>query len=632
MPVCPTCEDNNPQLGAKCPRCNTYYIYEDALDDAEHDKYIGTLAAEKYVILAQISEGGMGTIYRALQLPVEREVALKVLRTELEDNDEVRKRFVREARAVSALSHPNIITLHDFGFDDQDHPYMVMEFAPGDNLGQWMQRADLNIDRVLAVARQILSALSDAHDQGIVHRDLKPENMIVTDAGAQQDFIKLLDFGIARLVNQEATKGLTREGEVFGTPHYMAPEQAQGETGIGATADVYAMGIMMYEMLSGETPFDAPTPLAILFKQINEELPPLTGRNGWELPPWVRQLIDRATQKSPEDRYQTAGDMFDALEHGLDHGTLPDADRDSTDDREADDKASAPGAEAKNTAPANSKSAQSNSTELQFDANRTGEQTQSPSEADDTAQRRETPGELVDVEDPNPTDTWFSDTATALRPWYEADRNRKIAMFVGLIALAVTLTLIAFTLTPAGGGGPAQADGSTAAAEGDGGPIESHDTGVATTSADAKRLAGSTHAEPTADAGRDAADELAESDSADAETSGGDPEGARAGGSQSGDPQPATGSAGSEPSGNRTPDDSDVAAPPSAETSAESTTSPPSDDEIRTDDPPDSPSTGTTASDDSEEESSEDSSESDTQPGRFGSPDDIPTKFGAPDE
>lgn len=627
MPVCPTCEDNNPQLGAKCPRCNTYYIYEDALDDAEHDKYIGTLAAEKYVILAQISEGGMGTIYRALQLPVEREVALKVLRTELEDNDEVRKRFVREARAVSALSHPNIITLHDFGFDGQDHPYMVMEFAPGNNLGQWMQRADLTLDRVLAVARQILSALSDAHDQGIVHRDLKPENMIVTDAGAQQDFIKLLDFGIARLVNQEATKGLTREGEVFGTPHYMAPEQAQGETGIGAPADVYAMGIMMYEMLSGDTPFDAPTPLAILFKQINEELPPLTARNGWELPPWVTQLIDRATHKSPENRYQTAGDMFDALEHGLEHGTLPDRDVGGAGVREADNGTADHGADGPTNASGDSKSAQSGgSTDLQFDATKTAGQAQPTAQSDDAPKRRETPGELVDVDDPNPTDTWFSDTATVLRPWYEADRTRQIAIFVGLIALAGTLTLIAFSLAPAGWGEDAQA---TAGGERDGGTTGSGDTGVASTSADADRLAGPTVAEPTTDAGRDATDELAESESADTGTEDDESQGARAGDPQSKERQAGTGSTGSEPSGEQAPDKSDEPTTSSSETSNEPTSPPASGDETAADNRTGSPSTGTTESDDSDDVPPEDS---DSEPGRFGSPDDIPTKFGAPEE
>ena len=315
MPICPQCKKENPELGAKCPRCqDRYYVYDEAADEAERDPYIGQKAADKYVVIARISEGGMGTVYRALQLPVEREVAFKVLRAELEDNDEVRNRFIREARAVSKINHPNIITLHDFGFDASDYPYMVMEYAPGQSLDEWIYQEDIGLERVIHVLRQILSALADAHEQGVVHRDLKPENIMVTGTGTDDDFIKLLDFGIARLVNEQATEGLTREGEVFGTPHYMSPEQAEGETGIGPPADVYALGIMLYEMLCAETPFDAPKPLSILFKQINEELPPLNPRPDMVVPQPVESLLRKATAKDPDARYQTAGEMLEALE------------------------------------------------------------------------------------------------------------------------------------------------------------------------------------------------------------------------------------------------------------------------------------------------------------------------------
>jgi serine/threonine protein kinase len=314
MPFCPQCRNENPELGAKCPRCaDRYYVYEEALADAEEDSYIGQKVADKFVIVDRISEGGMGTVYRALQLPVEREVALKVLRTELEDSTEVRNRFIREARAVSKINHPNIITLHDFGFDESDYPYMVMEYAPGQSLDKWIYERGITLERIVHVARQFLSALADAHDQGIVHRDLKPENIVVTGTGTDDDFIKLLDFGIARLVNEQATTGLTREGEVFGTPHYMSPEQAEGETGIGPEADVYAIGIMIYEMLCREAPFDAPKPLSILFKQINEDLPELKPRAEITTPDPVEDLVRRATRKDPDERFANAGEMLRAL-------------------------------------------------------------------------------------------------------------------------------------------------------------------------------------------------------------------------------------------------------------------------------------------------------------------------------
>lgn len=317
MPICPKCRGENPELGAKCPRDGFYYVYEDAVEDAKKDEWIGRLAADKYVILSLISEGGMGAVYRAMQLPVQREVAFKVLRTELEDSDQGKDRFAREARAVSKLTHPNIITMHDFGVDNEGHPYMVMEYAPGKSLADWMMQPGLTLERICHVFRQILSALSEAHDQGVVHRDLKPENLIITRTGNDADFVKLLDFGIARMVHDGATQGLTREGEVFGTPHYMAPEQAQGKKDIGPPADVYALGIMFYELLTGECPFDAPTPLSILYMHINDDLPTLEARGHLNVPDSLRQIVARATAKEPIDRYQTAGEMLGALEHAL---------------------------------------------------------------------------------------------------------------------------------------------------------------------------------------------------------------------------------------------------------------------------------------------------------------------------
>lgn len=311
MAVCPSCHELNPEAGAACPRCDGYYyVPEESVSDHKSDPLVGRLTADKYVILGLISEGGMGAVYRALQLPVEREVAFKVLRTELKDSNNGRDRFIREARAVSRLNHANIITLYDFGFDQGKHPYMVMEYAPGKSLAKWLKTENVTTDRVLRVTAQILSALTEAHSHGIVHRDLKPENMIISPRANDPDRVKLLDFGIARMINENSTRGITREGEVFGTPHYMAPEQAQGRKDIGPTADMYAVGIMMWEMLSGDCPFDAPTPLAVLFMHINDPIPPLKPRDTVELVPGLQELIARATAKDPAERYQSAAEMM----------------------------------------------------------------------------------------------------------------------------------------------------------------------------------------------------------------------------------------------------------------------------------------------------------------------------------
>lgn len=317
MPICPKCREKNPALGARCPRDGYYYIYDSAFEEAQNDPFIGTLAADKYVVLDLISEGGMGAVYRALQLPVEREIALKVLRTELQDSNQGRERFIQEARAISRLSHPNIITLHDFGFAQNDQPYMVMEYAPGQELTKWLHNPGMNAHRLVHVIRQILSALAEAHQNNVIHRDLKPENVIVTRAGNDDDFPKLLDFGIARLINEGATRGLTREGEVFGTPHYMSPEQAQGKRSIGPPSDVYAMGIMLHEFFTGEPPYDAEAPLSVLFMHINDPMPELIPRKGITLPKGIAGVVARATEKAPEDRYDDALEMLTALDEAL---------------------------------------------------------------------------------------------------------------------------------------------------------------------------------------------------------------------------------------------------------------------------------------------------------------------------
>lgn len=315
MPICPKCGNHNPQLAAQCPRDDAYFIHEEAVQQAETDPRIGTLAADKYVIVGRISKGGMGAVYRAIQLPVEREVAFKVLRTEMEDSDQGRDRFIREARAVSRLTHPNIITLHDFGFEKTGHPYMVMEYAPGSDMGSWLREEQMTLERIVHVIRQLLSALEQAHREGIVHRDLKPENMIITTTGSDPDYVKLLDFGIARLINETSTRGLTREGEVFGTPHYMAPEQAQGAKEVGPPADVYAVGIMLYELITGEPPYDAGTPLAVLMMHLNEPLPQIHPRPGVSLPPSFIDLILKSVDKDPSVRFQDAGEMLQAIDH-----------------------------------------------------------------------------------------------------------------------------------------------------------------------------------------------------------------------------------------------------------------------------------------------------------------------------
>lgn len=316
MPVCPKCRYRNQQLGAKCSRCEkAYNVDDDALEWVDRgDPYLGRRVIDKYVIVGRISEGAMGTVYRAVQLPVDRPVALKVLRTDVEDDEETGRRFLREARAVSQLNHPHIVTLYDFGFDGDGRPYMAMEYVEGEQLGEWIYRDNLRLPNILRVLRQILEALAEAHARGIIHRDLKPDNIVVAGADESDEEIKLLDFGIARLVNNQSGEGLTREGHVYGTPHYMSPEQASGKIDIGPEADVYAVGILLYEMLAGRIPFEADDPLAILRMHADEPLPKLQPRDGLTVPTQLEKLLERATRKDPADRFATAGEMLEVFE------------------------------------------------------------------------------------------------------------------------------------------------------------------------------------------------------------------------------------------------------------------------------------------------------------------------------
>jgi|GEM_PF-1606719 len=322
MPICPNCGEYGPRVGDSCPDDDFYFVDEDALQASTNDALLGTLVADKYVVIDRLAEGGMGAIYRALQQPVQRDVALKVLHAEVNRSDTGRKRFIREARAISKLSHPNIITLHDFGFDDGQRPFMVMEYASGSSLKEWLRGSDLTTQRIIHVARQVLSALAEAHSHDIVHRDLKPANVMLTRAGHDRDFAKLLDFGLARLLSSDSAQGLTRDGEVFGTPHYMSPEQARARGDITVRSDVYSMGILLYRMFCGRVPFHADQPLQVLFQHINDPMPDPVAQRGLVLPDGLAGVIERATSKESDQRYADADAMLSAFE-----GAVEDADR-----------------------------------------------------------------------------------------------------------------------------------------------------------------------------------------------------------------------------------------------------------------------------------------------------------------
>ena len=260
----------------------------------------------RYLIESNLGQGGMGTVYLALDPLIKRQVAVKVLPQQFNHDPAFRERFRREAQIIASLEHPSIVPLHDFG-EHENQPFIVMRYMPGGTLNGRLQRGSLSMSRILDILERIAPGLDKAHVHGIVHRDLKPSN-ILFDA---DDEAYLADFGIAKV--QEATAALTGSA-IIGTPAYMSPEQAQGEKDIDGRSDVYSMGIILYQMLTGRAPYVADTPMKLVVMHIMEPVPTILSVKP-DLPEKIEPLIARALAKDPKDRFYTVGDMTQTLRH-----------------------------------------------------------------------------------------------------------------------------------------------------------------------------------------------------------------------------------------------------------------------------------------------------------------------------
>ena len=255
------------------------------------DPLIGTVLADRYRIDQLIGEGAMGRVYRAEHILMRKTVALKVLHPELMTVPEIVQRFEREARAAAQVEHPHVAGATDFGKLADGGIYLVLEFIEGLPLSQIIEGGPLAVGRVLNIAHQVTSALSAAHEKGIVHRDLKPDNLLLVQNAEEGDFIKVLDFGIAKVPPEpnEEEKPLTQVGMVYGTPEYMAPEQALGQD-VDGRADLYALGVVMYEMLTGRRPYLGPA-VGLLGQQLSTPLPQMSQVAKVKVPPAVEQLV-----------------------------------------------------------------------------------------------------------------------------------------------------------------------------------------------------------------------------------------------------------------------------------------------------------------------------------------------------
>jgi len=269
---------------------------------------IGKMLGNRYEILEKLGGGGMAIVYKGRDTYLNRYVTVKVLRPEFTSDEDFISRFRREAQAVASLSHPNIVNIHDVGQEEGVH-YLVMEYVRGDNLKAIIKKKGrLFPAEAVRIAVQVCEALEHAHQNNIVHRDVKPHNILITHDGRA----KLTDFGIA----MEATSGtITRSDTIVGSVHYLSPEQVRGETAT-ARSDIYAVGILLYEMLTGKQPYSGDTPIAVAMKHIQETPPPVDEVNP-DVPPELAAVVMRAMEKRPEQRYGSAGELARHLELAL---------------------------------------------------------------------------------------------------------------------------------------------------------------------------------------------------------------------------------------------------------------------------------------------------------------------------
>jgi eukaryotic-like serine/threonine-protein kinase len=328
MRLCPKCRALAPDGAsweATCAEHGLAFVESRALNESGNDPLLGTTLAGRFTILSRIGAGSMGSVYRARQAAVGRDVALKIVRRDRAYDPETKARFEREARAVSLLKSPHTVTAFDFGEAEDGSWFLALEMLEGETLGERLRRERrLHWSEALRFAGEALKSLAEAHAQGIIHRDLKPDNLFLArthDPSGAHEHCKILDFGIAKWVREDENAPVdqleTLAGTVFGTPRYMSPEQAQGGP-LDARSDLYSLGVLLFQMLAGRAPFIDDDAVVVMAKHIKNAPPELEEvAPGVEIPAPIEAVVRRALEKLPENRPATAEQMLSELEQAL---------------------------------------------------------------------------------------------------------------------------------------------------------------------------------------------------------------------------------------------------------------------------------------------------------------------------
>ncbi|MBI3072680.1 MAG: protein kinase [Deltaproteobacteria bacterium] len=314
--TCPRCGADFKETASFCGFCGAPALRESRKEPA--DALLGRIIDGRYRVVTRIGEGGMGTVYKVEHVHIGKFMALKILRREFSASADVVRRFRREAQAASRLSNVHTVAVFDFGRSAEGALYIAMEWVEGENLLTLLSKeGPFPWRRVAKIGLQLAISLSEAHEKGIVHRDLKPENIMVVRTKEGGEFVKILDFGLAKVVELDSQgEVITAHGNIVGTPYYMAPEQIKGDD-VDPRADIYSLGAVLYRLLCGDPPFYAKSPIAVLQKHLNEPLPPLRDRmSGRELPDALEALVHQALEKDRDRRPGNAEELrrrFDTL-------------------------------------------------------------------------------------------------------------------------------------------------------------------------------------------------------------------------------------------------------------------------------------------------------------------------------